>query len=101
MAQIGRYQPEDQRALEALYLRVFGHGAADAGITGGRADLEHMANYLSAVLDYTRKGMAAGRSRDEIAAAEALPGFEHVTALVPSLSLAAVLGVAYDELTAM
>ena len=29
MAQIGRYRPEDQRALEALYLRVFGHGAAD------------------------------------------------------------------------
>ena len=31
---------------------------------------------------------------------ETLPGFAHVTALVPSLSLAAVLGVAYDELTA-
>ena len=28
-------------------------------------------------------------------------GFAHVTALVPSLSLAAVLGVAYDELTAL
>ena len=32
---------------------------------------------------------------------ETLPGFAHVTALVPSLSLAAVLGVAYDELTAL
>jgi len=79
---------------------IFGHGGADAGITGGRADLEHMADYLTAVLDHTRKGLAAGRSREEIAAATALPGFEHVTALVPSLSLAAVLGVAYDELTA-
>jgi hypothetical protein len=29
MAQIGRYRPDDQRALEALYRRVFGHGAAD------------------------------------------------------------------------
>ncbi len=80
---------------------IFGHGAADAGITGGRGDLEHMAGYLTAVLDFTRKGMAAGRSRGEIAAAETLPGFEHVTALVPSLSLAAVLGVAYDELNAL
>lgn len=78
---------------------IFGHGSAAAGITGGRADLEHMASYLTAVLDYTRQGIAAGRSREQIAAAEALPGFEHVTALVPSLSLAAVLGVAYDELT--
>jgi len=29
MADIGRYRAEDRRALEALYRRVFGHGAAD------------------------------------------------------------------------
>jgi len=29
MAEIGRYQADDQRALEALYRRVFGHGAAE------------------------------------------------------------------------
>ena len=79
---------------------IFGHGSAQAGITGARSDLQHMADYLTAVLDYVRRGIADGRSREEIARLETLPGFAHVTALVPSLSLAAVLGVAYDELTA-
>ena len=30
MADIGRYRPEDRRAVEALYRRVFGHDAAEA-----------------------------------------------------------------------
>ena len=96
IASLGKVASAHER--DTMY--IFGHGSAGAGITGGRADLEHMADYLTTSLDFTRKGIAAGRSREEIAAASALPGFEHVTALVPSLSLAAVLGVAYDELTA-
>lgn len=30
MAQVDRFRPEDRRAIEALYRRVFGHDAADA-----------------------------------------------------------------------
>jgi len=81
-------------------LYIFGHGIPRFGVTGRRADLALMRAYLEAVLDHARQGIAAGRSRDEIAGLEALPGFSDVAPLVPALSLAAVLGVAYDELTA-
>lgn len=91
-------QVADAHARDTIY--IFGHGSPQAGITGARADLEHMADYLTAVLAYVRKGVADGRSREEIVKAEALRGFEQVTALVPALSLAAVLAVAFDELTA-
>ena len=30
MAEIDRYRPDDRRAVEALYRRVFGHDAAEA-----------------------------------------------------------------------
>jgi hypothetical protein len=59
-----------------------------------------MHRYLVAVMEHVRKAIAAGRSRDEIAKLDTLAGFPDVVTLVPSLSLGAVLGVAYDELTA-
>ena len=30
MAEVDRYRPEDRRAVDALYRRVFGHDAAEA-----------------------------------------------------------------------
>jgi cyclase len=85
-------------AADTVY--IFGHGRADAGVTGTRADLEYFRGYLDAVLQFTRKSIQAGRSKEEIAKTEAVPGFESVATLTPALSLAGVLGVAYDELTA-
>ena len=57
-------------------------------------------DYLDAVLSFTRKRIAENQSRDEITKTPALPGFEGYMEAPPRLTLAAVLGVAYDELTA-
>ena len=79
---------------------IFGHGKASAGVTGKGEDLEHFRDYLSAVLEYVRKGMTAGKSKEEIAKAETLPGFDDYVAPSKTLTLGAVLSVAYDELNA-
>ena len=47
-----------------------------------------------------RKGIAQGQPKAAIAATAALPGFENYQSSPPALTLAGVLGVAYDELTA-
>jgi len=78
---------------------IFGHGNPKFGITGKRDDLHVMRDYLTAMLDLVRKGIATGSSRDEIAAIDTLPGFPDFAPLSPRLPLAAALGVAYDELT--
>jgi glyoxylase-like metal-dependent hydrolase (beta-lactamase superfamily II) len=78
---------------------IFGHARPGAPVTGSQADLEHFRNYLSAVLEYAQKGIAAGRSKEEIASAAGLPGFEDYASSGRMLSLAGALGVAYDELT--
>jgi glyoxylase-like metal-dependent hydrolase (beta-lactamase superfamily II) len=85
-------------AADTIY--IFGHGRPDAGVTGAADALHYFRGYLSAVLDYTRKQMQAGQSKEEITKTEALPGFESVATLTPALSLAGVLGVAFDELSA-
>lgn len=61
--------------------------------------LANLRDYFTAVLELARREMAAGRSREEITGAEALPGFEdHVSPFgLPSLS--GVLGVACGELS--
>jgi glyoxylase-like metal-dependent hydrolase (beta-lactamase superfamily II) len=85
-------------AADTMY--IFGHGRPDAGVIGTRDDLQFFRGYLSAVLELARKGIQAGKSKEEISTTDAVPGFESVTTLTPALSLSAVLGVAYDELTA-
>ena len=86
--------PEDH-AADTIY--IFGHGST--GVTGNRNELAHLRDYFNAALERTRRDMAAGSSRDEITATEALPGFEDHLAPAPILSLSSVLGVAYDELS--
>jgi GNAT superfamily N-acetyltransferase len=46
MADIGRYRPDDRRAIEALYRRVFGHDAAEANRL--KWDWQHRSNPASA-----------------------------------------------------
>ena len=69
--------------LETLHARfdddtavIHGHGAPDAGITGGRADLLQMRDFLTALRSFVRAGTQAGTPIDEIAAADVIPGFE-------------------------
>jgi glyoxylase-like metal-dependent hydrolase (beta-lactamase superfamily II) len=81
---------------DAIY--VFGHGNSKFGVTGRREDLLVMRDYWSAVLSHAEKGIAAGKSRSEVADLANLPGFDDFHAPPPN-RLAANLAAAYDELT--
>jgi cyclase len=74
---------------------IFGHANFGWKVTGGKPELLFMRDYLTALLDYTRGEMKAGKSRDEIAASTAvLRNFPDHGPLV-----ARVLTAAYDELS--
>lgn len=77
---------------------IFGHAKAGRSVTGSKADLLVQRDYFSAVVERVEKGIAAGRSRDEVSSFEALPGFGDYVGSPPRLTLANVLGVTYDEL---
>jgi cyclase len=78
---------------------IFGHGKDGFGVTGKRADLLRFRDYLTALLDYTRKQMAAGKSKQAIAGLRVLPGFdEYVDPDPPDVTLGTALMTAYDEL---
>lgn len=87
----------DEHGADTLY--VFGHVKPGLGVTGGRAELLYQRDYLTALLETARRGLAAGRSVDEIAALEAMPGFPDHVSRGTMLSLAANLRAACAELT--
>jgi cyclase len=71
---------------------IFGHSKAGAPVTGTSKDLLALRDYFGAMLSYVQKGIAAGKSAEEIIKG-GLPAFaEHEGA--PQLQ------VAYDELSA-
>lgn len=73
---------------------VFGHGSQRFGVTGARADLLYMRDYLSALMDFVRAEMKAGKTKDEIAkTVTPLAAFADHGPLIPR-----VLTAAYDEL---
>jgi cyclase len=72
---------------------VFGHSKPGEAVTGSRQDLMNLRNYLTAMIDFVQKGISAGRSRDEIIKAQAIPGFESWA------DTPVALPAAYDELT--
>jgi cyclase len=71
---------------------IFGHSKVGAPVTGPKGDLMSLRDYFSAMLDYVQKGIAAGKSADEIVKA-GLPQFA-ANEGTPALQ------VCYDELTA-
>jgi cyclase len=71
---------------------IFGHSKAGLPVTGPRQDVTALRDYFSAMLDYVQKGIAAGKSADEIVKS-GLPQFANNEGQ-PQLQ------VAYDELTA-
>jgi len=71
---------------------IFGHSRVGAPVTGSGKDLLALRDYLTAMLEHVRRGIAAGRSADEIIKS-GLPAFS-------SHEGAPALQVAYDELTA-
>jgi cyclase len=77
---------------------IAGH-AKDNNVRNGRAELMHFRNYLTAVLDHARAGAKQGQSKEEVQKLPVLKGFEDNTSPNARLTLAFVLGIAYDEVT--
>lgn len=61
---------------DALY--VYGHASKGNEVVGAREPLGGMRDYLSGLLDYVKKGKAAGKSLDELSKVERIPGFPEV-----------------------
>jgi glyoxylase-like metal-dependent hydrolase (beta-lactamase superfamily II) len=81
-------------ASDTIY--IFGHAGEKFPVTGSRADLSHHANYLTALLDYVRAQVKAGKTREQIeASTDVIKGFEDYGPLISR-----PLGPAYDEVTA-
>jgi glyoxylase-like metal-dependent hydrolase (beta-lactamase superfamily II) len=75
---------------------IFGHGSPRFGATGSRADLLYMRDYLTALLEFVRGEIKAGKPRDAIVTnTDPLKGFPDHGPLVER-----VLTPAYEELTA-
>jgi len=81
---------------DALY--IFGHAHPRYGVVGTRADLLVLRDYLTGLIDYTRKKIAAGLPKTAIVALENLPGFPEFHQPLPN-RLGINLSVANDELT--
>jgi len=81
-------------------LYIAGHSKDGLPVIVKRDAVVKQRDYFDAVLAHVRRGIAAGKSKDEATALETLPGFEGYKAAPPRLTLSGVLGVAYDELTA-
>lgn len=55
---------------------IFGHGHPEYGITGDRADLLAMRDFLDGLVAYVQDGLDAGTPIEELADRTRLPGFE-------------------------
>jgi cyclase len=73
---------------------IWGHSAAKLPITGTRADVLKMRDYLTALVEYVRTSIKAGKSRDQIVSSkDVLPGFDDRGPLTTR-----ALAGTYDEL---
>jgi cyclase len=93
-------------ALERLHqtytddtLFIFGHGNPKYGVTGGRADLMVMRDFLEGLRHYVAEGIRAGKSVEALAAVDRVPGFpEHYVDSRPQALPLAIQAV-YQELS--
>jgi glyoxylase-like metal-dependent hydrolase (beta-lactamase superfamily II) len=79
---------------------IAGHAKPGTPVSHDRKALQQFRDYFDAVLTYSRKQIAAGKSKEELVKTESLPGFEGYHTAGARLSLGGVLDVAHDELTA-
>ena len=79
---------------------ICGHGNSNYGVQASKGDVLRKADFLEALLSFTQKGIDEGQSKEEIASAEILPGFEDFNAPGWGLTLEFNINTAYDELTA-
>ena len=100
-AQIGNWITTLERITKAAAndtIFIAGH-AKDNLVTTSRVDVLYFRDYLAAVLDYARKGVQAGQTKEQVQAATAFKGFDDFGSISARLTLGFVLGVAFDEAT--
>jgi glyoxylase-like metal-dependent hydrolase (beta-lactamase superfamily II) len=85
--------------MPANTIYIAGHAKEGLPVTVGRKELMRQRDYFDAVLKHTKGAIAAGKSKEEAAKIESLPGFEGYQAGGPMLSLGGVINVAYEELS--
>ena len=73
---------------------IFGHSKVGERVTGSRQDLLGLRDYFTAMLDHVSKGIAAGKSMEEIVKVAAVPQFEHYEGAPTAIE------AAYQELPA-
>lgn len=78
---------------------IFGHGNPEFGVTGTSDDLLHMRDFLSHLMEYTRRGIAEGKSKEELMHVESFDEFPDFISPSDFLSLSNNVEVAYRELT--
>lgn len=82
---------------ETIY--IAGHSREGLPVTVDRKAVLQFRDYFTAVLGATRKAIAAGQTKEALTATPSLPGFEQYQG-GGTLTLAGVLAVAFDELSA-
>jgi glyoxylase-like metal-dependent hydrolase (beta-lactamase superfamily II) len=78
---------------------IFGHGNPEFGVTGNADDLLHMRDFLSHLMEYTRQGIAEGKSKEELMDIDSFDEFPYYVSPSDFLSLSRNVDVAYRELT--
>lgn len=87
-------------AMPADTIYIAGHSREGLPVTVDRQAVRRFRDYFDAVLSFTRKGIAAGQSKEAITATAVLPGFENFQGSGTALTLAGVLTAAFEELSA-
>lgn len=57
---------------------IFGHSIADEFLIGSKKDVSNMRDYLTSLIEFVSGEIKKGRSKEEIAAAASIPGFEEM-----------------------
>ena len=96
-AWIGRLE-EAVKTYPADAIYLCGHGSKAFGVTITRGEILVMRDYLTALLEHVQREIAAGKTKEQIATLENLPGFPDFHVPRPN-RLATNLAAAYDELT--
>lgn len=72
---------------------IWGHSKVGERVTGTNKDLLELRDYFTAMVDYAKKQIAAGKSKEEILKTPAIPGFERFEGTPTALD------ATYEELT--
>ena len=87
------------KEMDAATIYIAGHARPGLPVTTGRKELLRLRDYFEAVLNATQQAISKGQSKDEFTKLSALPGFDTHQSSGTILTLAGVLGAAYDELS--